>query len=503
VEGGERWCDRCKKGKYRIVQAGRNVGVAVSTKEHARIFLIERLVFPAAGAALMDAPPRDGLWASAPHYDHLSRGIPPSYEPPLRWGNNSGGGDGGDYFPDQGRYPQRFDPLSDHMDPSSSSSQYNSYYYDQTPAGHYQPAPPLSSNYYSSKSDGGGYSSSSLPFSSHSHQPSSTSSSSAAEIMLNARNSHETRHARRLYVGGIPAGQTSEEHLRSYLNEVISRCLGEDNNNSYTVSIYMNHKKCFAFVELKSIELTNACLDLDGILYCSSVLRIQRANEYKPELVAAMPPLKTIKFNLSKAPFLENSINGGGVSAASLATGVGVGLTGLPSIPSNSANSSNNKQRVHEPEPLPMGLLRPCSIADVSPGCIALVGFPYDEGARRSHLAAGSASAPGVLRFYLTKLLQSNLNTEFSIDLSNINILDVGDVPFGLSLEDALSRLNDAIVELIKRGAVPVVIGGSQDQSYPIAGGLMDVVGGNIGVVNINSRLSVNQLVSPFSPSSP
>jgi hypothetical protein len=442
---------------------------------------------------------RDGSWAS-PHYEHLTRGPPPSYEPQLRWG--SGGGESGDYQYEHGRYhhQQRLDPSSDQID----SSSYNPYYYDSPGGGPFQQPPHPPSHYYSSSKSDGFYpphhhpSSSSL--SSSQLPPCSTSPTpaTATDLMLAAaRNSHETRHARRLYVGGIPAGQTSEEHLRSYLNEVISRCLGEDNNNSYTVSIYMNHKKCFAFVELKSIELTNACLDLDGILYCSSVLRIQRANEYKPELVAAMA-LKTIKFNLTKAPFLENSIN----TSVGPSIGSGGGGGGLPASASASASASRDKQRIHEPEPLPMSLIRPCSIADVTPGCIALVGFPYDEGARRSHLPAGSASAPGVLRFYLTKLLQSSLNTEFGIDISKIQILDVGDVPFGLSLEDALSRLNDAIIELIKRGAVPVVIGGSQDQSYPIAGGLMDVVGGNIGVVNINSRLSVNQLVGPPPPSS-
>jgi hypothetical protein len=394
----------------------------------------------------MDPNHREGLWPGSP-YDH--RGGVPVYDE--RWGPNDewsheqqqshphvgGGGP-------QGRY-HRHESYENQIE---NQSPYGQQYYYDAPGGfgqQQQPgAPPNPSPHPSSSSF--------LP-------PSSTPD-------LMGRNAHETRHARRLYVGGIPTGQTSEEHFRSYFNEVISRCLGEDNNNSYTVSIYMNHKKCFAFVELKSIELTNACLELDGILYCSSVLRIQRANEYKPELVASLPS-KPLKFNLSKAPFVENSIH----------------------------SAKDYKRTAVEPEPLPASLIRPCSIGDVTPGCVAIVGFPYDEGARRSNLPPGSATAPGVLRYYLSKLLQSNANNEFGVDLSKTAILDVGDVPFGLSLEEALSRLNDAIVELIKRGAVPIVLGGSQDQSYPIAGGLMDVVGGNIGVVNINSRLSVSQLV--------
>jgi hypothetical protein len=396
----------------------------------------------------MDPNHREGLWPGSP-YDHRGGQV---YE--KRWGpsdewnieqpqQQAGGMVGSG--PPSGRYhrPDSYESQVENQSP------YGQQYYYDNPGGY---GPPQQS---------GPPTTSPLPSSSSFFPPPSNPD-------LMGRNAHETRHARRLYVGGIPAGQTSEEHFRSYFNEVISRCLGEDNNNSYIVSIYMNHKKCFAFVELKSIELTNACLELDGILYCSSVLRIQRANEYKPELVASLPS-KPVKFNLSKAPFVENSIH----------------------------SSKDYKRTTAEPEPLPMSLIRPCSIADVTPGCVAIVGFPYDEGARRSNLPPGSATAPGVLRYYLSKLLQSTANNEFGVDLSKTNILDVGDVPFGLSLEEALSRLNDAIVELIKRGAVPIVLGGSQDQSYPIAGGLMDVVGGNIGVVNINSRLSVNQLV-PF-----
>jgi splicing factor U2AF subunit len=81
-------------------------------------------------------------------------------------------------------------------------------------------------------------------------------------------------------------------------------------------NVYINHEKFFAFVELKSLELTQACLGLDGIKYhhkyvgarvplpehmgyfetnrvvwCSggvAVLRVRRASDFKAE---QMPPI--------------------------------------------------------------------------------------------------------------------------------------------------------------------------------------------------------------------
>lgn len=53
--------------------------------------------------------------------------------------------------------------------------------------------------------------------------------------------------------------------------------------------MYINREKCFAFVELNSIELTSACMSLDGIQFThrlgTSVVRVRRPNDYKPELV--------------------------------------------------------------------------------------------------------------------------------------------------------------------------------------------------------------------------
>jgi hypothetical protein len=325
--------------------------------------------------------------------------------------------------------------------------------------------------------------------------------------------SQNSRHARRLYVGGIPPGHTNEEQLKFYLNEVIHKCLNEQDTTpisssspspaaapppSFILSIYMNHKKCFAFIELVSIELATCCLELDGIIYLSSILKIQRANEYKPELVANVPRAP-LRFNASRAPFPHTPGVAVGVSS-------GGGMeSGLGSSSSSVTGGGHHQQHQHQQSSSSSShmmlshpsshCIRMCSMMDVTPGSVVLIGFPHDEGAKRSGIPAGSATGPAAIRFYLRKLLASTTNPEFGIDLSRLQILDVGDVPLGLTLEDALSRLDDSIIDVIQRGGLPIVLGGSGDLAYACASGLMTACGVPIAVVDINSSLNMDPLV--------
>jgi splicing factor U2AF subunit len=104
-----------------------------------------------------------------------------------------------------------------------------------------------------------------------------------------------TRHARRLYAGGIPPTVTEAE-VRNFFNEVITRALGPHNrmDGQPVIGVYLNLDKCYAFVELPSVELTNACMQMDGLRWDHytgpCVLRIRRPNDYRPELVANAPP---------------------------------------------------------------------------------------------------------------------------------------------------------------------------------------------------------------------
>ncbi len=282
------------------------------------------------------------------------------------------------------------------------------------------------------------------------------------------QNQQQTRHARRLYFGGIPPQYADEELFKMFLNDVISRCLEEENDSSYVVSLYINVPKCFAFVEFKSIELTTACLELDGLIYRNNVLRVQRANEYKPELVQLIPrtPLK-------------------------------LNLTHLPKINSSSKISTENFS-VSEDKNLG-SYIQTTSIDKITNGSIVLLGFPYDEGTKRSDITTGCSAASKVARRYIKKI-KAIKNIEFNIDLSLLSIQDVGDIPPYLSYEESHQLLSVAITFILQKGGIPFILGGSESQIYNTSAGLMNVAGGNIGLININSsiRTETNVILKKF-----
>lgn len=104
-----------------------------------------------------------------------------------------------------------------------------------------------------------------------------------------------TRGSRRLYIGGMIA--TTEREVMDFFNAVICRTYQP---GEHVVSVSMNHEKHFAFLELRSMELAAAVLELDGIQYRGAPLRIRRPNDYNPTAhkpavrhpAAAQPPAR-------------------------------------------------------------------------------------------------------------------------------------------------------------------------------------------------------------------
>jgi hypothetical protein len=115
-----------------------------------------------------------------------------------------------------------------------------------------------------------------------------------------------TRHARRIYVGGI--GTVDEKVLRrrfvwehlsqspspcsalrarcfvqeitEFFNDVVTKALGKPppSGGSYVINVYINHERRFAFVEFGSIPLTTACMQLGEsavlcVVVCGAVSR--------------------------------------------------------------------------------------------------------------------------------------------------------------------------------------------------------------------------------------
>ncbi|ETV77526.1 hypothetical protein, variant [Aphanomyces astaci] len=107
--------------------------------------------------------------------------------------------------------------------------------------------------------------------------------------------SQHSRHARRLYVGGF--GEITEAEIERFFNEVIDKALGEVQEHGSVVSVYINRERHFAFVELKTIELTTACMELDGITYHGQPLKIRRPNDYNPSAVKETGPIPKLDVN--------------------------------------------------------------------------------------------------------------------------------------------------------------------------------------------------------------
>lgn len=108
-----------------------------------------------------------------------------------------------------------------------------------------------------------------------------------AQMQSMGASMQQTRHARRIYVGGIGDG-VSEQELSLFFSDVVGRALqqpGQPPVESQVVSTYINHDRHFGFVELKSIELTTACMQLDGLSFKGQQLKVRRPNDYNAALV--------------------------------------------------------------------------------------------------------------------------------------------------------------------------------------------------------------------------
>lgn len=117
-----------------------------------------------------------------------------------------------------------------------------------------------------------------------------------------------TRHARRIYVGGIDDVQ--EMDLKVFFNDVIDTAMGIKQVGGSVVSVYINRERHFAFVEMSTIELANACMNLDGIAFQGNPVKIRRPNDYNPSLIPTdLPTLK--QFNLSALGIVSTTVADG------------------------------------------------------------------------------------------------------------------------------------------------------------------------------------------------
>lgn len=138
-----------------------------------------------------------------------------------------------------------------------------------------------------------------------------------------------------------------------------------------------------------------------------------------------------------------------------------------------------------------------CCVYDVqalpeAPLMIAILGVPQDIGVERNGGRVGSAAAPSAIRRALTKLTP----TAFLPALRNgsLALCDLGDIDTaGKTLEQIHDEHHDIVAQLVKRGIIPIIIGGGHDCAWPTVRALSSV-GTPFGVINIDAHTDVRPL---------
>ncbi|KAH7858351.1 hypothetical protein Vadar_022782 [Vaccinium darrowii] len=99
-----------------------------------------------------------------------------------------------------------------------------------------------------------------------------------------------TRHARRVYVGGLPP-LANEQTIATFFSSVMAAIGGNSaGTGDAVVNVYINHEKKFAFVEMRTVEEASNAMSLDGIVFEGVSVRVRRPTDYNPSLAAALGP---------------------------------------------------------------------------------------------------------------------------------------------------------------------------------------------------------------------
>ena len=131
----------------------------------------------------------------------------------------------------------------------------------------------------------------------------------AAAALAAAAGPQQTRHARRLYVGNLPIGVT-EDQIHVEFSQAIERAyvppppLTEDP----ILSVYINHERRFCFLEFKTVEMTTACMSLDGYTLQGQALKIKRPNDYSEALAPRVHPSALPNLDVSRLGMISGTV---------------------------------------------------------------------------------------------------------------------------------------------------------------------------------------------------
>ncbi|KAJ6979061.1 hypothetical protein NC653_027273 [Populus alba x Populus x berolinensis] len=131
-----------------------------------------------------------------------------------------------------------------------------------------------------------------------------------------------TRHARRVYVGGLPP-LANEQTIATFFSHVMTSIGGNAAGpGDAVVNVYINHEKKFAFVEMRTVEEASNAMTLDGIIFEANdskifsfilgvAVRVRRPTDYNPSLAATLGPSQPSPLlNLAAVGLVPGTISG-------------------------------------------------------------------------------------------------------------------------------------------------------------------------------------------------
>ncbi|XP_073305289.1 splicing factor U2af large subunit B-like isoform X2 [Primulina huaijiensis] len=128
---------------------------------------------------------------------------------------------------------------------------------------------------------------------------------------VQAMTQQATRHARRVYVGGLPP-YANEQTVGTFFNHVMSAIGGNAAGpGDAVVNVYINYEKKFAFVEMRSVEEASNAMALDGIIFEGAPLKVRRSSDYNPSMAATLGPSQpNPNLNLAAVGLIPGSAGG-------------------------------------------------------------------------------------------------------------------------------------------------------------------------------------------------
>uniref|UniRef100_A0A6B2LAM9 Arginase n=1 Tax=Arcella intermedia TaxID=1963864 RepID=A0A6B2LAM9_9EUKA len=125
-----------------------------------------------------------------------------------------------------------------------------------------------------------------------------------------------------------------------------------------------------------------------------------------------------------------------------------------------------------------------------------MIGFPYDIGVARNGGRVGARDGPKWFhKLIFERRTGTAINPELGIDLTSLEIGNLGMIEEGLTLEDAHQKLTTIVKSVLDAGSIPFIVGGGNDQSYPNASALLSKLqtdpSQSLGVINIDAHLDV------------